>query len=289
MRCVLALLLLLLGPTLSPAAELKLATWNLEWLTARSPDDPELPSDAKPKRPEDVALLARYAAELNADVIAIQEVDGPVIAARIFPPDRYVIHMTDDHVVQRVGLVIRRGIDFTANPDVTSLDPPHSGLRSGADITLRLPGTTLRILAVHLKTGCKYSPLRHSSRRACTELAEQVPPLAAWIAARRAEGVPFVVMGDFNRWMDERDGRAEPLWSALQRAAPLVRATEGMASPCWGGERFIDHIITGGAAGDWLERNTLHVLVFRETGAEWKERLSDHCAVSVYLRTPAPG
>jgi endonuclease/exonuclease/phosphatase family metal-dependent hydrolase len=284
---LLVLLILLFGPGLAHAADLKLATWNLEWLTARPADDPDLPSDAKPKRPEDIALLARYAAELNADVIAIQEVDGPAVAARVFPPDRYVIHMTDDHVVQRVGLVIRRGIDFTANPDVTTLDPPHSGLRSGADITLHLAGATLRILAVHLKTGCHYSPLRHSSRRACTELAEQVPPLAAWIAARRAEGVAFVVMGDFNRWMDERDGRPEPLWSALRQAAPLVRATEGMASPCWGGERFIDHIIAGGAAGDWLERGTLRVLVFRETGAEWKERLSDHCAVSVYLRTPA--
>ena len=264
---LLVLLILLFGPGLAHAADLKLATWNLEWLTARPADDPDLPSDAKPKRPEDIALLARYAAELNADVIAIQEVDGPAVAARVFPPDRYVIHMTDDHVVQRVGLVIRRGIDFTANPDVTTLDPPHSGLRSGADITLHLAGATLRILAVHLKTGCHYSPLRHSSRR--------------------AEGVAFVVMGDFNRWMDERDGRPEPLWSALRQAAPLVRATEGMASPCWGGERFIDHIIAGGAAGDWLERGTLRVLVFRETGAEWKERLSDHCAVSVYLRTPA--
>ena len=286
MRCVLALLLVLLGPALTQAAELKLATWNLEWLTARAPDDPDLPSDVKPKRPEDIALLAHYAAELDADVIAIQEVDGAAIAARIFPPARYAIHMTDDHVVQRVGLVIRRDIDFTVNPDVTELDPPHSGLRSGADVTLQLAGATLRILAVHLKTGCKYSPLQHSSRRACTELAEQVPPLAAWIAARRAEGVPFVVMGDFNRWMDDRDGRPELLWSALRQAAPLVRATQGMASPCWGGERFIDHIIVGGAAGDWLERATLRVLVFHETGAEWKERLSDHCAVSVRLREP---
>jgi endonuclease/exonuclease/phosphatase family metal-dependent hydrolase len=233
-------------------------------------------------------MLARYAAELNADVIAIQEVDGPAIAARIFPPDRYLIHMTGDDVVQRVGLVIRRGIDFTPNPDVTALDLPHSGLRSGADVTLHLAGTTLRVLAVHLKTGCHYSPLLHSSRPACRELAEQISPLVAWMAERRAEGTAFIIMGDFNRWMDDHDGRPEPMWSALRHAAPLVRATQGFASPCWGGEHFIDHIIAGDAAADWLERNTLHVLVFQETGAAWKERLSDHCAVSVYLREP-PG
>jgi endonuclease/exonuclease/phosphatase family metal-dependent hydrolase len=285
--CLLSVLLLSFGTPIAQAAELKLATWNLEWLTARLPDDPDLPSAAKPRRPEDIALLARYAAELNADVIAIQEVDGPASAGRIFPPDRYVIHMTGGHVVQRVGVVIRRGIEFTPNPDMTAIDLPHSGLRSGADVTLHLGGTLLRVLAVHLKTGCRYSPLQHSSRPACAELAEQIPPLAAWIAARRAEGTAFIVMGDFNRWMDDHDGRAEPLWGSLRQAAPLVRATQGMASPCWGGERFVDHIIAGGPAGDWLERGTLRVLVFRETGAEWKERLSDHCPVSVYLREPA--
>ena len=194
--------------------------------------------------------------------------------------------MTADDVIQRVGLVVRRGIDFTANPDVTGLDPSPLHLRSGADITVHLAAGPLRILAVHLKTGCRELPLVHSRRRACRELAEQVPALTAWIEARRAEQVPFVVMGDFNRWMDDYKGRADALWSVLREAAPLTRATEGFASPCWGGEHFIDHIIAGGRASNWLEARTLHVLVFRETGDEWKERLSDHCAVSVRFQVP---
>jgi endonuclease/exonuclease/phosphatase family metal-dependent hydrolase len=268
------------------AAELKLATWNLEWLTDRQTGDPALPPDVHPKRPEDISLLARYAAELDADVIAIQEVDGRAIVARIFPPDRYAIHLTHDHVLQRVGLVVRRGIDFTSNPDVTNLDPPLLHLRSGADITLHLKTGPLRVLAVHLKTGCRESPLVGTWRRACRELAEQVQPLADWVAARRGEAIPFVVMGDFNRWMDPEADHADELWSALQQAAPLARPTAGLASPCWGGERFIDHIIAGGPAADWIQSGSLRVLVFRETGQDWKERLSDHCPVSVRLQLP---
>ena len=54
------------------------------------------------------------------------------------------------------------------------------------------------------------------------ELREQVPLLADWIAASR-DGMPFVVLGDFNRSMDRKDA----LLASLRQAAPLVRATEG--------------------------------------------------------------
>jgi endonuclease/exonuclease/phosphatase family metal-dependent hydrolase len=265
--------------TCASAAELKLATWNLEWLTAR---DHDLPQDAHPKRPEDIDLLQHYAIELNADVIAIQEVDGAAIAARVFPPDRYSIHMSRDRVVQRVGIVVRRGIHYDVNPDLTSLDvDPTHALRSGVDITLDLQ-PPLRVLAVHLKTGCFDYRLTGRMGRNCTELSEQLPPLQDWIRARQAEGIAFAVVGDFNRHMDGHD----QFWAALSGSAPLIRATEGHASPCWGGESFIDHIILGGAARDWLEPDTLRVMTYRETGEEWKERLSDHCPLSVRLRLP---
>ena len=285
MRLIRGLVLLLLLGSPALGAELKFATWNLEWLTARPAGDPDLPADVRPKRPEDVQLLRHYAALLAADVVSFQEVDGPDMAAEVFPPDRYTLHVTADHVVQRTGLAIRNGIAFTPNPDLTALDfyPPDARfrLRSGADVTLELPGGRLRVLAVHLKTGCREDRLP-SSRPACRTLAEQISPLQHWIAARAAEGVPFILIGDFNRWMDGKDA----FWAALTSTAPLVRATAGHYSRCWGGGGFIDHIIAGGAARAWMEPDTLRVLVYRETGAEWKERLSDHCPVSVEFRVP---
>ena len=171
--------------------------------------------------------------QLDADVIAIEEVDGPVVAARVFPRDKYSIHMSRDHVVQRVGIVVRRGIHYDVNPDVTALDVgPSHALRSGVDITLTLQPAPLRILAVHLKTGCFDRPLNEEPHGACEELAEQSAALIDWITARQADGVAFAVIGDFNRHMDGKD----QFWSGLKQAAPLIRATEGHASPCWGGE-----------------------------------------------------
>jgi len=45
-------------------------------------------------------------------------------------------------------------------------------------------------------------------------------------------------------------------------------------------------LLAGGAAAQWMQPATLSVQVFRETGEAWKDRLSDHCAVSVHFRLP---
>ena len=263
------------------AAELKIATWNLNWLTSRTEG---LPPDVKPRQQEDFDLLRGYAAELNADVVAFQEVDNRDSARRVFPPETYSIHMTRDRVRQRVGLAVRRGIPYEINPDVTAIaGDPLDRLRSGVDITLRLPSGPVRVLGVHLKSGCQHVSLLRAPRTACATLRSQLDVVTDWVAARRDEGGPFMLLGDFNRGMDRRD----PFIRAIRAAAPVIRATEGHSSPCWGAkEAFIDHVLLGGGAGAWVVPGSLRVLVYRETDQSWQARLSDHCPVSVRLAMP---
>ncbi len=146
------LLFALFLPFTANAADLRIATWNLDWLTTRQTGDRELPTDVTMRSDEDFTRLAQYAKELDADLIAIQEVDGFSAATKVFAKDQYSIHMTRDHVLQRVGIVVRRGLHYDINPDVIALSPNH--LRSGADITLHLGNHYLGVLAVHLKRGC---------------------------------------------------------------------------------------------------------------------------------------
>jgi endonuclease/exonuclease/phosphatase family metal-dependent hydrolase len=280
MRMLVLFFVLLAFPAF--AETLKVATWNLNWLTLLPAGDPALPADAPGQGTKDWGRLRAYAATLDADVVALQEVDGPEAARRVFPDDQ--LFFTQDHVVQRVGIAVRPGLHAVQNPDLVGLvlyPDARFPLRSGADVTLDWQAGVLRLLAVHLKSGCSRDPFA-SSRPACPQLRLQTAVLQGWIAQRQREGVPFLILGDFNRDMDS----PEEMWTALSSTAPLLRATAGRGNPCWGGENFIDHIIAGGAARTWLQPQTLRVLVYHEQGEEWREGLSDHCPVSVRLSLP---
>lgn len=279
---IVVLVLSLLVALPSAAREIKLSTWNIAWLTTKPAGHTALPRGVHIRTPGDYALLQRYAERLDADIVALQEVDGRLAAARVFDATGYDFHFTDETDVQRPGFAIRRGLAWRANPDLMELDlAPNArfSLRRGADITVEIAGRSLRLLNVHLRAGCTWDAITGSERVACAELARQAGHIARWIAARRAAGEAFAVLGDFNRRMEGDDD----VFAILARAAPLTRATEGFSNPCWGGAVFIDHILLGGAAREWVVPRSLRVMVYRETDRSFRERLSDHCPVSVTL------
>ncbi|GGY59492.1 hypothetical protein GCM10007387_47460 [Pseudoduganella albidiflava] len=246
-----------------PAAErIALATWNMEWLmttatydalkatcTAGSP-----PSHARaipcnkdrPPLPRRVAAdfdaLAEVARRIPADVVALQEVDGPEAAATVFRDGWQLACFTSRAHPQKVGFAVRAGIPFACNEEVKALDI-DGATRSGADITLH-PGTprAVRLLSIHLKSGCFTGSLADAAPGApCGALRKQIPVLERWIDARAAENARFAVLGDFNRRLELDAGlpagpdeaKPDAMFQALSddqpKGAMLARATAGQA------------------------------------------------------------
>ncbi len=298
----------------SAREELEIATWNIEWLVAPSvvralrptcvpPDtrlrskERALPCDVAYGRERgngDFAALARYARRLDADVVALQEVDGPEAARLVFPD--YSFCFTGRQAVQNTGFAVRPGIPHRCGTDARGLSLEDT-LRRGAEVVL-YPGTAneLRLLSVHLKSGCAREPL-DSGRDACTDLARQAVALEAWIDFQARQGRRFAILGDFNRdLLREPQGTAPPreirqVWSTIDDGDPpeadLTNALQGVPFVgCAAGapyRSYIDFIVLSRTLGKALVPGSFERITY-EPADVWRFRLSDHCPLAVRIR-----
>jgi endonuclease/exonuclease/phosphatase family metal-dependent hydrolase len=296
---------------------LKLATWNLEWLIAPAtfkelkkncaPEGSAVPGKAR-RLPCDVArtreratrdflALARYAKSLDADVIALQEVDGPEVARRVFPD--YEFCFTSRPHLQNNGFAIRRGLAHRCARDHHALSLGDR-LRRGAEVILfpDRPGE-IHLLSVHLKSGCHRGPL-DSPEKPCADLSRQVSHLEAWADARARPGARFAILGDFNRTLLQENGaprsptgRLRQMWPELDDGDPpesdLLNAAEGQpfrnCTPGQGFRDYIDFIILSRSLGTAMVPGSFERLTYAPKDAR-RSRLSDHCPVAVRLRLP---
>jgi 5'-nucleotidase (lipoprotein e(P4) family) len=294
----------------------RVATWNVEYLltpeTSRGlkatcaeqggmvgGDDRTLPcaiTKRDPRTPEDFASLRNYANTLNADIVALQEVDGPDAAALVFPGYEYCF-TTRAHT-QKNGFAIRRGLPFRCEPEYAPLGLPDNSVRRGVVVTF-FPGTQqeFRLMSVHLKSGCPEGPLTAPGRN-CELLAKQVAPLEQWIDDEARAGRRFGLLGDFNRrFTKERgpardaDGRQLNVFAEINDGDPAAAQLTSIASinkfsSCTRDSEYreyIDDLLLGRDLAKNVVRKSFVRVVFNDEDA--KQRwLSDHCPVGIELR-----
>jgi len=262
------------------ASPIKIATWNLDWLILPASTPADLPPDIPHRTERDWAGLADEASRLDADIIAVQEVADEAALGRLFPPATYHLVVSHAPIAQNLGVALRAPWHAISQHELHALDrsASHGGhpLRPGLDVTVSDGDHQLHLLVVHLKSGCwerGWAEKNHS----CPILREQIAILSDWIAEREDEGEAYAVIGDFNRRMTLHD----PYYRALiDQARPLL-TTSGLSSPCEGGSYFIDHILLGGPAREWIVPGSLRVMI--APPASERLLLSDHCPVSVRI------
>lgn len=278
-------------PTAVDGGSLTIASWNLEHLAERNGEG------CRPRVEADYALLRRHARTLGADVIAFQEVQNRAAAERVFDPAVYDVVMSTrpsserggacrgrpGQIIQNqaVGFAIRKGVPWRRNADLSALALGNPDLRWGVDVTVAR-GAPLRLLAVHLKSGCNSG--RAPGDADCPVLFDQLPVLERWTETRAREGQAFVVLGDWNRRLA---GRADAFLADLNDGDPpasMLSLTSGdRVAGCKARYReYIDFIATGVEATARVEPGSFEEYAYG--GAPEADHPSDHCPISVRIR-----
>jgi 5'-nucleotidase (lipoprotein e(P4) family) len=303
------------GPWKGNETRVRIASWNVEYLMTPAThvalrancaenggmvggDDRTLPcaiTKREPRTADDYVSLRRYATQLRADIVALQEVDGPDAAALVFPGYDYCFSSRAH--TQKNGFAIRRGLPHRCEPEYEALSL-NNAVRRGVVVTF-FPGMSneFRLMSVHLKSGCPAGPLTAPGRN-CDLLSKQVAPLEAWIEGEAIAGRRFGLLGDFNRRFTLEKGAARDaggkqlnvfaeLNDGVPPASRLVNVTAAEKfTPCTTDSEYreyIDSILLGRDLAKSVLRKSFVRVVFNDADAK-EHWLSDHCPVGIELR-----
>lgn len=326
-RLLIIIGLLLISPSCmaGDAAEIVLVTWNIEHLAAE--DD----SGCRPRQEADYQALHAMAQSLNATIIAVQEIENAAALARVFDPADYELIVSERPETrvtacrrrprqlinpQRTGFALHRqrlaeqGLRWERLEDFAEIGFSYSSLRWGTRIGLFAADDStpmLELMSLHLKAGCAWGALDRPQleRAQCRTLRRQRGILEEWIDDRAAAGQPFVLLGDFNRqldqprddfWYDINDGavcdwrfdadfgrRCIPGSTRPEPNANLTLANAGNPFPFPFNPRYpyaVDHFIFDKQSARWIVADSYEVIEYPD------QPLSDHHPLRIVMRLP---
>ena len=289
-----SILISFLAPYLS-AQEVRVASWNIEHLAEHNK------VGCVPRSTLDYEKLRNFSELLNADVIALQEVENTAAVERVFPKSEWNIVLSDrpnsttyrcrgndqESTQQRVAVVLRKGIKYQINKSFRELGLEMEGLRYGVVVEVFGDRDTINLMAVHLKSGCFVDDYSTSKLRACEVLETQIETLDDWIENSIRENKKFIVLGDFNSRLTVENSM---FWNKLVNMDNMpIGIQNGMQNLTGCHPRYpdlIDHIILGPETSKLQIQNSQMVHFYSSTGRHMAEEdmLSDHCPVSLVLR-----
>ncbi len=264
------------------AREFSLATWHMNHLAKNYNQG----GNARSK--DEFAYLKAVGKQLNADIVALQEVDGEVAARRVLPG--YNMYFSSRRDRRRVGFAVRRSaFDVIVHHEDFKSISMNNALPRGVDLSVIVSNTEIRILNIDMIRGCEDKDIKRQTRE-CSRLRKQWRFLAEWIYQRIEEGVAFAVVGDFGKSFKIDDDQSA--WQMLHGEevplGSLVRVTQAQQNTCWGGETnyFLNHILLNKKAADFVVPKSFGQVSYDGSSIE-RQKISEHCPMMVRLDLPA--
>ena len=232
---------------------------------------------------EQVEALRQHAQAIGTDILFLQEIENLAAVQGLLPGWEVTTVGTAGQnqavAVSPDSKASVRGVSVFLDLGLSS-----DTLRPGLAAVIDYAGASVHVLAVHLKSGCQRDQLE-SNDSDCRTLRQQLDVVVDWVDARESRGQPYLLVGDFNRQLENDD----PFMLALSQAAsqPLYRTTVGARPTCWDHlqgapsyRTFIDHHIASASVVAAWGLPTLEIYNYTEEYPDAWEYVSDHCPIT---------
>lgn len=210
----------------------------------------------------DLARMREILAELDPDVIAVQEIKDPEALARLLPD--YELHLSEagGRGGQRLGVAVRRDrVELLASEEHAQLSL-GGRVRPGlsAYVRARDGGPDLWLLVVHLKAMPDGVEQRREQWPMLAALAQSLPAATPG----GAEDTDLIVLGDFNSTGPRSAGREGPSVEQAELAEVLAPAGLRRLSNATGCSAYYD----GARRDAWKEPSEIDLVWARGLG-DW--------------------
>lgn len=290
-RSVIFIILLLLFPNKNLAKIIRLASWNINTLSETS--GKSILKNSIIRTDSDYDLLKKYAQEISADIVSLQEMGSYNAIKRIFQEDTWDVLFAenDSGDIIHTAIVIRKNtiniletnyISTTINANKT----PERGQRNAVEVLFEVNGKKVWLLCIHLKSACHLDHLADPYNHSCSILNEQANWLNGWINRRKHENIPIIISGDFNRKINHY-GDKDELWQKITQNNYLIRFPYYKRSKCRMANNYnnpepIDFFVMNQVAYGYHIKGSFYEFSYRNK--DIKERrysLSDHCPIII--------
>jgi len=269
-----------------PVETIRLATFNIEWLTA----DP-LDGDMR-RNDTDHAMITELIEHMEPDVLVLQEVEGDTAMEHLALPDRYAWETTTSGWSQNVVLVWR-----TDRVSVTGIDELNLPSTSGASkepLTAKVTAGALSFTVAGIHHAA------FTDAESARERRTQAEELVAWIqdtlpdvhAGDASENV--VVLGDFNDTFEGLNA-SFPSLDPFEAAGFVFATRRANTFSQISYASLIDHIaLSEGLASSWADDAGCQIEAHEQTppwsdysgGYRNTQNISDHRPVWIDLTLP---
>ena len=254
--------------------EITIGTFNIAWL-GDGLDDKE------PRTKDDIRNINQVITAINADILALQEIENSKAIQNIVDTMKYNIFISSYPKEQKTALIISKKIQVLNTYQLDAISLGNEDLRPGLVAYCKHNGYDFFVGSFHFKSTSRYDDTPFKKSRSFDIRKEQslilVDEIKKLILDKKDEDV--ILLGDFN----DNPSKNNSNITALENDE-FDFLTSDMMSCKYSIWKSIDHIIVSKPIKNKVVASTLAMIdintMFDENEAK---KVSDHCPIIVKI------